>query len=258
MSKINADMYNGTLRNSVVIDVRKAPTRFTVKKNIKGIQVGDLLMDMAEVDRLTGTFNTNASITARGESVHAIVNSLNGNAAIAMPDGEIQGIDIAQTICQGFNNVAALGVDADQVDRSTPFADLTSNFKFTNGVMTNKDLTTKLDAMTVRGRGEVDLPAQDLDYRLGLTIEDNLFKKTCAVNNNLEGVEWPVDCKGSFDTEPAKLCKPDASVLTELLKKKAQKKVEGELRKKLEEKLGGGQDGEEGGAKKLLRGLFGN
>ena len=258
MSKINADMYSGTLRNSVVIDVRKSPTRLTVKKNIKGIQVGDLLMDMAEVDRLTGTFNTNASITARGESVHAIVNSLNGNAAVAMPDGEIQGIDIAQTICQGFNNVAALGVNADQVDRSTPFADLTSNFKFTNGVMTNKDLTTKLDAMTVRGRGEVDLPAQDLDYRLGLTIEDNLFKKTCAVNNNLEGVEWPVDCKGSFDTEPAKLCKPDASVLTELIKKKAQKKVEGQLRKKLEEKLGGGEDGEESGAKKLIRGLFGN
>ena len=259
MNKINADMYSGTLRNSVVVDVRKSPTRLTVKKNIKGIAIGDLLQDMADTDRLTGTFNTQSAITARGESVHAIINSLNGNAAVTMPNGEIKGIDVAQTICQGFNNVAALGVNADQVDRSTPFADLSSNFKITNGVVSNNDLTTKLDAITVRGKGKVNLPAENLDYRLGLTIEENLFKKTCAVNNNLEGVEWPLDCKGSFNTEPSKLCRPDASVLQEIIKQKAKKKLEG----KLMEKLGGGNGDSEGdnkveGAKKLIRGLFGN
>ena len=254
VNKFNADMYNGTVRNSAVIDVRKSPTRLTIKENIQGIQIGDLLMDAAEVDRLTGTFSTNASLTARGESVHSIINSLNGTANVKMPDGEIKGIDIAQTICQGFNNVAALGINAEQVDRSTPFANLNSNFKFTNGVMTNKDLRTTLDAMTVKGRGEVDLPQANMDYRLGLTIEQNLFKETCAVNNNLEGVEWPVDCKGSFDDDPAKLCRPDTSVITELFKQKAKQAVENKIR----EKLTGGKDGEESGAKKLLRGLFGN
>lgn len=254
MSKINADMYNGTLRNSVVIDVRKTPVRFHVKKNIKGIQIGDLLNDMADVDRLTGTFNTQTDMTAQGESVYAIVNSLNGNAKVTMPDGTVKGIDIAQTICQGFNNVAALGVNADQVDRSTPFADLSSNFKFTNGVVSNNDLITKLDAITLRGKGDVSLPAQNLDYRLGLTIEENLFKKTCAVNNNLEGVEWPINCKGSFDTEPAKLCRPDASVLKELLKQKAKKQLES----KLMDKLGGDEGSKTENAKKLLKGLFGN
>lgn len=254
MSKINADMYSGTLRNSVVVDVRKSPTKLTVKKNIKDIQIGDLLKDMADVDRLTGTFNTQSNITARGESVHSIINSLNGNAKVTMPNGEIKGIDIAQTICQGFNNVASLTTTADQVDRSTPFADLSSNFKFTNGVVSNQDLLTKLDAISLRGKGKVSLPAQNLDYRLGLTIEENLFKKTCAVNNNLEGVEWPVNCKGSFDTEPAKLCRPDASVLKELIKQKAKKKIEGALM----EKLGGDSGSKTEGAKKLLKGLFGN
>lgn len=254
VNKFNADMYSGTVRNSAVIDARKSPTRLTIKENIQGIQVGDLLMDAASVDRLTGTFSTTASLTARGESVHAIINSLNGSANVKMPDGEIRGIDIAQTICQGFNNVAALGVNAEQVDRSTPFANLNSNFNFTNGVMTNKDLRTTLDAMTVKGRGEVDLPRAMMDYRLGLTIEQNLFKETCAVNDNLEGVEWPVDCKGSFDDDPAKLCRPDTSVITELFKQKAKQAVENKIR----EKLSGGKDGEESGAKKLLRGLFSN
>ena len=254
VSKFNADLYSGTVRNSAVIDVRKSPTRLSIKENIQGIQIGDLLMDAAQVDRLTGTFSTNANLTARGESVHSIINSLNGTANVKMPDGEIKGIDIAQTICQGFNNVASLGINAEQVDRSTPFANLNSNFKFTNGVMSNQDLRTTLDAMTVKGRGEVDLPRANMDYCLGLTIEQNLFQQTCSVNNNLEGVEWPVDCKGSFDDDPAQLCRPDSSVIAELFKQKAKKAVEDKIR----EKLTGGKEGEENDAKKLLRGLFGN
>lgn len=255
VSKVNADLYGGTVRSNAVIDVRKSPTRITSKRDIKGIQIGDLLMDLAKVDRVTGTFSSQSSITARGESVHAIVNSLNGNVSVSMPNGEIKGIDIAQTICQGFNNVASLGVNADQVDRSTPFANLGGNFKIVNGVINNQDLKAALDAMTVKGRGKVNLPAANMDYRLGLTIEEDLFKQTCSVNNALEGVEWPLDCKGSFDDDPAKLCRPDASVLEELIKQKAKKK----LKSKLMDKLGGDSgDGEESGAKKLIRGLFGN
>ncbi|WP_432471543.1 AsmA family protein [Amphritea sp. HPY] len=258
VSKINADMYGGTLRNSAVIDVRKSLTRLSSKKNVKGIQIGDLLMDMAEVDRITGTFSSQSSMTARGESVHAIVNSLNGTASVSMPKGEIRGIDIAQSICQGFNNVASLGINAEQVDGSTPFANLGGNFKVTNGVVSNNDLKAALDAMVVKGRGKVNLPKANLDYRLGLTIEEDLFKQTCSVNNSLQGVEWPMDCKGSFDDDPAKLCRPDASVLEDIIKQKAKKKLES----KLMEKLGGGSSDGEGdskveGAKKLLRGLFG-
>jgi len=259
VSKINADMYGGTLRNSAVIDVRKSPTRLSSKKNVKGIQIGDLLMDMAEVDRITGTFSSQSNMTARGESVHAIVNSLNGTASVSMPKGEIKGIDIAQSICQGFNNVASLGINAEQVDGSTPFANLGGNFKVTNGVVSNNDLKAALDAMVVKGRGKVNLPKANLDYRLGLTIEEDLFKQTCSVNNSLQGIEWPMDCKGSFDDDPAKLCRPDASVLEDIIKQKAKKKLES----KLMEKLGGGSSDGEGdskveGAKKLLRGLFGN
>lgn len=254
ISKLNADMYSGTLRNSVIIDVRKSPTQLTVNKNIRNIQIGDLLMDIAEVDRLSGTFNTQTKITARGDSVHAIINTLNGRANVTMPDGEIKGIDIAQTICQGFNNISALGIDADQVDRSTPFANLSSNFIFTNGVVSNQDLITKLDAITLRGKGSVSLPTQNIDYRLGLTIEENLFKQTCAVNNKLEGVEWPVNCKGSFDTAPTKLCRPDTSVLKDLLKQKAKKQLES----KLTEKLEGDEGSKTSSAKKLLKGLLNN
>ena len=68
-------------------------------------------------------------------------------------------------------------------------------------------------------------------------VEKNLFKETCSFPNKLEGVEIPIDCKGSFNTDPAKLCKPDFSFIGDAMKnevkKKAKKKLEGKLGDKL-------------------------
>ncbi|WP_261843064.1 AsmA family protein [Aliamphritea ceti] len=256
-SKINADLYGGTVRNSLTLDVRKSPVKMNTKKNISNIQIGDLLNDLAQVDRITGSLSSKSDVNTRGRSVYDIVNSMTGTASVNMKDGEIKGIGIAQTICQGFNTVGSLGLNSDQVDQSTPFANLNGNFKIKNGLVDNRDLKAELDAITLKGAGKVNVPASSLDYRLGLTIEENLFKQTCSVNNALEGVEWPVDCKGSFDDDPAKLCKPDLSVIEDVIKAQLKKKLKAEVETKakakveeaLKDKLGDETKG-------LLKGLF--
>jgi AsmA protein len=256
-SRINANLFGGTVRNSAVLDVRGTPVKLKSSKNVSGLQIGDLLQafNSAEKPAMTGTLSSQAEVSAQGRSVHAIVNSLNGTARFNVTDGTISGIDMAQTVCQGFNNLASLGVNAEQVDGATPFANLGGNFTLRNGVVNNEDLQASLDAIGLKGRGSVDLPRALIDYHLGLTIQENLFKQSCSVNNKIQGVEWPVNCKGSFDTPPAKLCRPDLSLFENLikqqLKEKVQQKVEEKVEKKLQEKLGDG-------AKGLLKGLFGN
>ncbi|WP_370298807.1 AsmA family protein [Pontibacterium sp.] len=261
-SKINADMYQGTLRNSATLDVRKTPVRIAVKKDIRGIQLGDVLKAAADTDVISGALTSKADITARGRSVYDIVHSLNGTTSINMKDGEIQGIDMAQTVCQGLNTVKSLGINTQEVDKSTPFANLNASTKIVNGVVNNPDLNAALDAMALSGKGKVDLPKESLDYRVGLTIEENLFKKTCSIPDSLEGVEFPVDCKGGFDDNPADMCKPDLAVFENIFKAKAKAKVKAKVdakKEELKEKLGGSLQeklGGEEGAKKLLKGLF--
>lgn len=256
LSRINADLYSGQVRNSATLDARKSPLQIAINKKVSGIQLGELLTDLSGEAPITGSFNSTANLTAQGQSMHAIINSLNGQLNVQASDGVIEGISMAQTICQGINNVASLGINSEQVDQSTPFADMGGNFTITNGVVSNNDLTANLDAMAMTGRGSVDLPQTLIDYRLGMTIKENLFKQTCSVNNRLQGVEFPVNCKGAFDTPPAKMCRPDASAFTNLLKAEAKKKVEEKIGSKIEEKLGE-KLGDEG-AKSLLKGLFGN
>ena len=246
ISKINADLYNGSVRNNVTVDVRKKTPLITSKKTISGIQIGDMLKAMADADQLTGSLNSKSSITLRGNSVHDFVNSMTGTASVNMKDGELHGIDMAQTVCQGMNNVSSLGVDTKEVDKSTPFANMGASARIKNGVVNNQDLKAALDAMSLSGKGTVNLPKQVLDYRLGFMVEKNLFKETCSFPDKLEGVEIPIDCKGSFHTDPAKLCKPDFSFIGDVFKKEAKEKVKA----KVEEKLKGKLDGK-------LKGLFG-
>lgn len=236
-SKIDVDLYGGSVRNNVTVDVRKKTPLITTKKNITGIQVGEVLQAAAQVDKLTGTLSSSSNLTLRGNSVHDFVNSVTGNAKVNMKDGEVHGIDMAHTVCQGMNSIKSMGVDTQEVDRSTPFANMGATAKITNGVVKNNDLKAALDAMALSGKGTVNLPKQLLDYRLGFMVEKNLFKETCSFPDSLEGVEIPVDCKGGFDTDPAKLCKPDFSFITDALKNKVKEKVETKAKEKVEEKL---------------------
>ena len=254
VSKLNADLFSGSTRNSITLDARKAPLKTTVNSTLSNIEMGDLLKTFADNDQLTGRFNNKANLTLRGQSMKAMINSLNGTMNFNAKDGVLKGISIAQTVCQGVNNLQSLGVNAQQVDKSTPFANLTGSLRFTNGVIANNDLKATVDAMTVKGKGDIDLPKQGLDYTVSLTLEKNLFNDTCSVNNRLEGVEVPVRCKGSFSTEPAKLCKLDTRFLEDIIKNKAKEelksKVGSKLEDKLKEKLG------DEGAKSLLKGFL--
>ena len=127
-------------------------------------------------------------------------------------------------------------------------------------MISNNNFKADLDAINIAGKGSVNLPLQSLNYRVGLKIQDNLFKKSCSVNNKIQGIEWPVDCKGKFSDDPMKLCKPDLKVVADIakqaLKAKLEKKLGGsikekkqELKKKVEDKV---KDKLQG----VLKGLF--
>ncbi|MET4000644.1 AsmA family protein [Marinobacterium sp. MBR-109] len=254
LTRFSSSVFDGQVNATARIDARKTPLQLSVSKQISGVQIGSVLQTLADTDVMAGKFNAKADLSMSGQSIHAWVNSLNGTANLGMAEGLIKGIDVAQSMCQGINNLSALWINAEQVDKTTPFADLGANFNIRNGVVSNQDLKAQLDAMALAGRGSINLPQQTLDYRVGLTIEDNLFNQSCSVNDRLEGVEIPVNCKGGFYDEPAKLCRLDTSFISDIIKAEARRKVEEKVGTQVEDKLKE-KLGEEGAG--VLKGLFG-
>ncbi|QEW05119.1 AsmA family protein [Nitrincola iocasae] len=255
LNRLTAQLYSGQLNANGILDARTAPASTQANLQISDIQVGELLKEMADSEAVSGLFSTQAELTTRGGSIHAMINNLNGSASLSMQEGVLQGINMAQTVCQGIQTVTSLGINTQQVDKSTPFADLLGNFRIRNGIVENNDLSANLDAMLLKGQGSVDLPAQAIDYRLGFTIQENLFQQTCSVNNRLEGLELPINCKGQFDTPPAQMCRPDTSVFTQMLRQEVQRKIEerigGSIEEQVKERIGG-----EESAGDLIRGLL--
>ena len=257
--RLNVNLYGGSVKNKVILDARKAPLKISSEKSVNGIQIGDMLVALTGESQpaITGTLSSSSSITTKGQSIHSLINHANGNANLSVSNGVVNGINMAQEICQTINTLSALGttVPAQTVDTSTPFAKMGGNFNIKNGVISNQDLKAQLDAMLVKGQGAVDLPNALVDYQLALVIQENLFKKTCPVNNRLEGVEWPVRCKGSFDQEPTELCKPDTRIIRDILKKAVTDKVKEELGNKVKDQLKDKLKDDEA-VKGLLKGLF--
>ncbi len=259
LEHLRTQIYSGKVHASGSIDARNSPAKSQLTAQINTIQLGQVLQELAETDLFSGLFSANLDLTTSGQSIEAMINSLNGQAKIEMKEGVLQGIDMAQTVCQGIQTVTALGINPQQVDRSTPFADLSGNFTLRNGRVSNNDLTAMLDAMRLRAQGEINLPEKSLDYRLGFTIMENLFQQTCSVNNRLEGLELPILCAGKFDTPPAQMCRPDTSVFTQLLRREVRREVQ----RQVEERIGGSVEeqireriGGEEGARDLIRGLL--
>lgn len=251
--RINAAVFGGQVSNRITLDARKKPLTIHSVKSVKGLDLEQMLTTLTGDAPITGTLETRSDVRMSGQSVHSFVNTLNGTANVALSNGVVKGIDMAQQMCQTMNNLTALGSlqAAEQVDQSTPFAKMGGQFNIRNGVVSNKDLKVSLDAIEATGRGSVNLPSALIDYRLGLLIQENLFKKSCSVNNKIQGIEWPVNCKGAFDTPPAQLCKPDLSVIKDIVRNSVKEKAEDKLKEKLEEKL---KDNEK--VKGLLKGLF--
>lgn len=231
--KLNMQVYGGSISNDITLDARDEILAISIANSINKLQLGPLLNDFASTDTLSGYLSTVSKLRAQGQSVDSIVNSLAGQVKFNLADGVIKGINAAQQMCETVNKISSLGgtiASTEAVNKSTPFANIDGLFNVQNGLISNNDFRAALDAIKVTGKGTVNLPLQSLNYRLGLKIADNLFKKSCSVNNKIQGIEWPIDCKGKFSDDPLQLCRPDLSVVKTLAEKM--------LKEQLEKKLG--------------------
>jgi len=271
VDQLDANVFGGSLNATAEIRANnKVPTLVfnPIFKEIAAEQLMALAMDdpilSAKVD-LAGTLST------KGTSVKSFIENLNGKMTLTADEGVIKGIDMAQELCQKIENITSLGFNPDQVDKTTPIANLNSDFIIKNGVVTNPELLASVDAANLDANGTINLPKQSLDYTLGLTIKEDLFQKSCGINPALRGTRIPVNCRGTFDTDPVKLCKLDTRFVGDMLKRVAGEKLQAEIDKKkealeqqakeklqdsLKDKLGEQLKSQDAGS--LLKGLFGN
>ncbi|NVK02677.1 MAG: AsmA family protein, partial [Oceanospirillaceae bacterium] len=107
MKKLAAMAFGGSADVSGAIDARATPVKLAIKPNFSGIKVEQLMALAMEETPVKASANLTAALTTSGNSLHAIINGLNGELNLTAEEGVIEGIDMAQELCQKIENLTS-------------------------------------------------------------------------------------------------------------------------------------------------------
>jgi AsmA protein len=225
----SASLYEGSISGAITA---MADGRVAVKESLNGVAVGPLLRDVAQKDLLEGKGNVALDLNTGGKSVNAMKRALAGNARVALKDGAIKGINLAEVFRKaksalGSQEARAQAAQAQQTD----FSEMTASFVIKNGVAHNDDLDVKSPLFRVGGAGNIDLGNSTIDYTTKATVVATTQGQGGADLAQLSGVTVPVRLVGPFDALSYKV--DYAAAATDLARTRAGEKIKGALEERL-------------------------
>ncbi|OZA10869.1 MAG: hypothetical protein B7Y02_09770, partial [Rhodobacterales bacterium 17-64-5] len=219
--------YGGTVGGDFVLNGRGGLS-VGGRLQLAGLKTQSLLRDLAGWDKLVATGDLEVEFLGVGNSVAALIGSLEGSGNLELGQGAVQGFDIVamlQTLDPAYVGEG----------QQTSFDGLAGTFTIAGGVLSNSDLKLVAPSLTAAGAGEVDLGAQTLDYGIRPTA--------LAAEDGTGGVMVPLLITGPWaeprfrlDLEGLAREKMEAEVKAAAAE--AEARIRSELEKRLEDELG--------------------
>jgi AsmA protein len=246
VAPLSMKLYEGSTSGSV--SVNATGNQIALRQNLQGVSINPLMKDLLDKDMLEGRGNITLDVNTRGETVSAFKKALGGSAALALNDGAIKGINLAQSL---RDVKAKLGqADTTQVanaSQKTDFSELTASFKIANGVARNDDLSMKSPFIRLGGAGDIDVGAGQMNYLAKATVVASGEGQGGKDANQLKGLTVPVRLSGPFEALSYKI--EFGAMLEDATKARVEEKKQ-EVKAKVEEAV-------RDKAKDLLKGLMG-
>lgn len=218
-----AEAYGGVVTGDFVLNGRGG---LSVGGRLKmvGLETQPLFTDLAGWDRLVSIGDFEVEFLGVGNSIAAIMQSLEGQGTLGLGPGEIRGLDIASML-------QTLEPDHVGAGQKTIFDALAGTFVISGGVLSNTDLKMVSPYFTATGSGEVGIGSQTLDYRLRPTA--------LAAADGTGGIMVPLLISGPWADPRFQLdLEGIARERMEEEAKELEKRAKAELEKRLEEELG--------------------
>ena len=159
--------YDGQISGDFVVNGRGGLS-VGGRLSFAGLQTQPLLTDLAGWDRLVSAADLELEFLGVGNSIDAVMKSLEGQGSLELGKGELRGLDIAgmlRTLDPGFVGEG----------QKTIFEGLAGTYSIAGGVLSNSDLKLVAPYLTAAGTGELGLGERTLKYRLrptALAAED--------------------------------------------------------------------------------------
>ena len=232
-------LYGGSLAGA--LSVSAGGNAITLRESLTGIDINPLLRDLADQDLIEGHGDVRLDLATRGDTVAALKQALDGTAAVALKDGALKGINLAQS----FRELKAMvsrkedAVQKAKASDQTDFSELTASFKIADGVAHNDDFAAKTPFLRLGGAGDIDIGKSRIDYVLKATVVETSGGQGGKDLEHLRGVTVPVRASGPFDqlTYQIEFGKISAEGALKAKLDEKKKEVREDLKKKAKEEL---------------------
>lgn len=154
-------LYGGGVKGDITVDGRDG-NAMQAAITAKSIQLRPLLKAFADIDMISGLGALEMNVTSRGESIHDIMNALNGDGAMLLKDGALEGVNLAAMV----RNVKSAFTGVGGGDRKTDFSEVSGTFRIKQGVLNNADFKFLGPLIRIVGEGDVNLGGQAMKFRL--------------------------------------------------------------------------------------------
>ncbi|MDW6003492.1 AsmA family protein [Vibrio mangrovi] len=247
LSDLQADLYQGHLQGSGVLDANAVPATYQTRQSLQGIQIQPLLKALADNDRLEGKGSVSLDLHGQGLSEKRIKENIQGVVKVQLRDGALNGINIAQIIRQGYAKLKGKPLDDTEGVQKTDFSAASATLHLQQGVVTTDDFTLQSPLLRIHTQGKANYINETVDAVVRTSIVGTLKGQDGKDINELKDVTIPIQLKGSWTQPKYKL------VFDDVAKQKVEKEIDRGL-KKLDDKIK--DEKTKKALNKLLKGLF--
>lgn len=232
VSPLHANLYQGQLDGSVIIDKHLSnKTTIFIKQSLKSINVKELLHEVSDSDKLSGTANLTVDLNATTDINTSFLSALNGKMNLALSNGSLQGVDVIYQLSRAYSFIKHLSSAPITDSKQTQFAALTASGIITNGTINTEDLSLTSEYLKVTGKGSTNLVNKDIHYRLNALAQPRLADKYKEVGKEVTVYQVPIKISG-------KLNKPSVNIdFVELAKNFYAKQIEKPISQQLEKNI---------------------
>jgi AsmA protein len=235
INPLSANLYQGSLKGNVTVNAAQATPSFAVNAALKGVDVGPLARDAADLDVLEGKGTVMLKLNTQGDTVSTLKKRLNGNAALNVASGAIKGINLAKLVesvqSLGKNtSVQTLGINKDE---KTPFSEFKASFKVRDGVAHNDDLSVRSTMLRINGNGDIDIGHDNVNYDAKVAFARTEQGRTATLPVNVSGPFDNLKFKVDYTALFSDLAKQKIEEKEQELKAKAVEDAKAKLREQL-------------------------
>lgn len=155
------DLYGGKGHVQAAVDGSRPGLNLNADWTLSGLQAQPFLTAAADFKRLSGTLDSQGTVTGSGRSLKDFIGVLGGKGAAKFTDGAISGINLGAMV-RNVTTAFTAGGEAQKTD----FAELSATWTIAQGIVSNNDLALLSPLLRITGAGTVSLPPRTLNYRV--------------------------------------------------------------------------------------------